>query len=98
MFQLRRRELFCREFFLGILAGFHYVHFIETYNHEKYNTQVFTPETLECYVGVFSSFILFTAYLVVAWYFESLFGNFGLLVLLIPILTNSISIFYGKRK
>ncbi len=37
--------------FTGLLVGVHYVHFMFSYNHKKYNTQVDTPKSLECYVG-----------------------------------------------
>jgi len=37
--------------FTGLLAGVHYVHFMFSYNHKKYNTQVDIPKSLECYVG-----------------------------------------------
>jgi len=51
---------------LGIKAGFHYLHFIETYDHKKYNTQVFTPKTLECYIGVLFAVIFWITYLSIA--------------------------------
>ncbi len=76
---------------LGLMAGIHYFHFVGTYNHQKYNTQVFTPKTLECHVGVYFAIILWIAYLFLVWYLKSLIGMFSLFILLIPLLTNIIS-------
>ena len=47
----KKKKSISSRVYLGILGGFHYAHFIGTYNHQKYNTQVFTPETLECNVA-----------------------------------------------
>lgn len=76
---------------LGLIAGIHYSHFIGTYNHKKYNTQVFTPETLECYIGGSFAAILYLAYFAIADYFKTFIGIYGLSVLLIPIITNIVS-------
>ena len=81
----------------GLFAGVHYVHAIFTYNHRKYNTQVFYPETLECYIGMVWVIILllygYMAYLVSLFY-----GFLFLIVLFILILTNTIALFWTKKK
>ena len=87
---IKNKNLFYR-ILLGLMAGIHYFHFVGTYNHKKYNTQVFTPETLECYLGVFFATILWVVYLALVWYLKDAVGMFSLSILLIPIITNIIS-------
>jgi len=87
----KKRKIFHR-ILLGLIAGFHYSHFIGTYDHKRYNTQVFTPETLECYLGVFFALVFIMVYVLIAWYLKILIGISGLLIFLIPIITNIISI------
>ncbi len=94
---LKQKRNFFYRIWIGIRVGFHYLHFIGTYNHKKYNTQVFTPKTLECYVGVSFAAIFWGIYFFSTFYLMSLFGNYSLLILLIPTITNIISIFYGKK-
>mgnify|MGYP001601631642 CR=1 FL=1 len=77
---------------LGLLAGLHYTFFIGTYNHKKYNTQVFYPETLECVFGNISQGAILIGYLFL---FAKLFGIMGwysLFLTIIPIITNLISL------
>ncbi|GAJ22526.1 unnamed protein product [marine sediment metagenome] len=53
--QIKKKRKNANKFFVGLLAGLHYLFFIGTYNHKKYNTQVEHPETLECHVAVYAS-------------------------------------------
>jgi len=86
-----KNKKFFQRVLLGLMAGIHYFHFVGTYSHKKYNTQVFTPETLECHIGVYFATILWIVYLVLVWHFKSLIGFYSLFILLIPIITNIIS-------
>lgn len=94
----KKKNPFLKRLSLGIMAGIHYSHFIGTYNHKKYNTQAFTPKTLECYIGVASSVLITIVYIGLAWYLGRLFGAVGLLILAIPIILNLISIYLDKKK
>lgn len=84
--------------FTGLCGGMHYTHFMFTHDHEKYNTQVDTPETLECYFGWFWAVLLtfygYFSYLVSV-NFE---GYWYLIVLAIPIFTNVIDYFFRYKK
>lgn len=92
----KKRKLFLR-IYLGFTAGIHYVNFIGTYNHKKYNTQVYSPKTLECYLANLSAFLFLIAYIIVSWQLYSNFGSIALSFLAIPIILNSISIFAYKN-
>ena len=84
--------------FLGsLLAGIHYFFVIGAYNHKKYNTQVYTPETLECYIAGSFAGILLLGYALLSYLIKIKYGNLFLLILLIPILTNIISILWKKK-
>lgn len=77
---------------LGFLAGFHYFFFIGTYNHKKYNTQIWYPETLECFFGNLSLMIIFFAYLFISITLFKVNLWFSLLFMVIPIITTLISL------
>ncbi len=94
---VKKEEDYSSRIILGILAGIHYSHFIGTYNHKKYNTQVFTPETLECYVGGGLAGLFYFGYPVVSWYLFKAFGLIGFSILLVPIILNLISILKDKK-
>jgi len=81
---------------LGLLAGLHYFFFIGTYNHKKYNTQVDTPKTLECYFGNVSQLIISIMYFYLSYIFYLKIGLYYLIFLSIPIITNIISLIYEK--
>ncbi len=92
-----KKNFFSRAF-TGLRGGVHYVHFMFTYNHEKYNTQVDTPETLECYFGWFWGVLL-----ILYGYFSYLIsinfeGYWYLAVFGIPIFTNIIDYFFRYKK
>lgn len=92
------KKSFFQRALTGLAGGVHYVHFMFTYNHEKYNTQVDTPDTLECYFGWFWGVLIFMygyfSYLVSV-NFE---GYWYLIVLAIPIFTNVIDYFFRYKK
>ena len=77
---------------IGLLAGFHYFFFIGSYNHKKYNTQVWYPETIECIFGNISQLIILFMYILVAVKFFEIGIFYSLLFMIIPIITNIISI------
>ncbi len=77
---------------IGLWAGAHYLFFIGSYNHKEYNTQVFYPETLECVFGNISQAIIFFAYIFIAINLFELFGYYSLFFMVIPIITNLISL------
>ena len=77
---------------LGILAGWHYQFFIGNYNHKKYNTQVWYPETLECYFGNISQLIIFILYVFIAVKIYTTNLYYAIAFMLIPIITNIISL------
>jgi CDP-diglyceride synthetase len=81
----------------GILAGIHYSHFIGTYDHKKYNTQVFTPKTLECYIGGSLAALVLFVYPILAFNLSNKFGYSWLIILVIPIISNIVSIILNKR-
>lgn len=83
---------------LGLLAGFHYIFFIGTYNHKKYNTQVYTPKTLECYFGNISQFIIMIAYFYISYKLYLIIGIFHIAFLVSPIITNILSLIDSKNK
>jgi hypothetical protein len=83
---------------LGLLAGFHYIFFIGTYNHKKYNTQVYTPKTLECYFGNLSQFIIIIAYFYISYILYLTIGVFHIAFLVSPIITNILSLIYSKKQ
>ena len=94
----KKNNLFYR-LSLGLLAGVHYSHFVGTYNHKKYNTQVFFPTTLECNIGgSLAGIILFILYPFLSLYLSQLVGLFGFLILLVPIVLNLISIFLDIKR
>lgn len=95
--QSKKKKSLLSRIKLGILAGIHYSHFIGTYNHKKYNTQVFTPETLECDIGGSLAAILIIIYPILAYYLQSIYGDIYLFILTIPIITNLISIYISKK-
>jgi|GEM_PF-1541210 len=88
----KKKESLISRIILGIKAGFHYSQFIGTYDHKKYNTQVHYPTTLECYIGGIFAIVFEVAYIILALGLKEIFGNFSLIILVIPIITNLISI------
>jgi hypothetical protein len=93
----KKKRKTLQRIYLGILAGIHYSHFIGTYNHKKYNTQVFTPKTLECNIGGTLSAIFLAIYPIIAWSSYKIIGAISLLIMLIPIILNLISIYLDKK-
>ena len=81
---------------LGFLAGFHYFFFIGSYDHKKYNTQVWHPETLECYFGNISQLIVIFIYGFIAFKLLELNLYYSISFMFIPILTNLISLKSSK--
>ncbi len=92
--KIRRRESFLKSVFVGLLAGFHYLFFIGTYNHKKYNTQVFYPESLECWMGNLSQAIIFIIYINFTRFMFPLISYYTIIFLLIPLGIN----FYSLKK
>jgi len=93
----KKKKNILQRFFLAILGGIHYSHFIGTYSHKKYNTQVFTPTTFECFVAGSLAVLIILGYPILAWYLSQSFGTIGFLIMLIPIVLNLISIFKDKE-
>ncbi len=93
----KKKNNFFSRFFLGILGGIHYSHFVGTYSHKKYNTQVFTPETFECIVAGSVAALFLIGYPIIAWYLFKSSGIIGFSILLIPIVLNLISIYKDKK-
>ena len=77
---------------IGLLAGLHYLFFIGSYNHKDYNTQVWYPETIECYFGNISQAIIFSADIFISIKLFEFLGYYSLFFMIIPIITNIISI------
>lgn len=77
---------------IGLLAGFHYIFYIGTYNHKRYNTQVFYPETTECFLGNVSQLIILIVYIFIAIKLFEFFEYYSLIFLIIPIIINLISL------
>ncbi len=77
---------------LGLIAGFHYLFFIGSYNHKKYNTQTWYPETIECVFGNISQLIILIAYIFIAVMLSKINLYSSLAFMLIPIITNIISL------
>jgi len=93
----KNKKSFFERALIGLLAGIHYVHFMFSYSHEKYNTQVDSPTTVECYFGWFWMVLLilygFISYLINI-NFE---GNWYLIPLVILLFTNLIDFFRYKK-
>lgn len=87
-----------RRILLGFVAGFHYLFFIGTYNHKKYNTQVYYPETLECYTGNISEMIILFFYLYVSATLFNIAGYYSLIFMAIPLITNILSMRLNKNR
>ena len=77
---------------IGLLAGLHYFFFIGNYNHKRYNTQVWYPETIECTFGNISQAIILFIYMVIAINLFKLWGYYSIFFMIIPIITTVISI------
>ena len=88
----KSKKRFLSRIGLGLLAGFHYLFFIGTYNHKKYNTQVHYPKTLECYFGNISQVIILISYVWISYFLYSQIGLYYLIFLVFPILTNILSL------
>ncbi len=93
----KKKGKFFRRFFLGIIGGLYYSHFIGTYNHKKYNTQVFTPKTFECHVAGTLAGVFVAGYVVASLFLFKFFGIIGFSILLVPIVLNLISIYIDKK-
>ena len=94
----KKKKRFFHRLKLGILAGIHYSHFVGTYNHKRYNTQVFTPKTFECYLGGSIAGLIIGVYLFLSFYLYLRIGIFGSLIIFIPIISNIISIIIDKKR
>jgi len=78
--------------FIGLWAGVHYLFFIGTYDHKRYNTQTDYPETLECVFGNISQAILLFVYIFFSIKLFESFDYYSLFFMIIPIITNIISL------
>ena len=81
---------------IGLWAGLHYLFFIGSYNHKKYNTQAWYPETIECIFGNVSQIVILVLYLAVGVNIFKVVGYYSLIFMAIPVLTNIISIKINK--
>ena len=86
-----------KKILLGFLAGIHYSFYIGNYNHKKYNTQIWYPETLECFFGNISQLIILILYTIIAFNLLKINWIFSLIFMIIPIITNIISILKYKK-
>lgn len=77
---------------IGLLAGLHYFFFIGSYNHKRYNTQVWYPETIECFFGNVSQAIILFIYMAISINLFKLWEYYSIIFMIIPIITNVISI------
>jgi hypothetical protein len=77
---------------VGLLAGLHYLFFIGSYNHKKYNTQVWYPETLECVFGNISQAIIIFIYMAIAINLFKFWGYYSIFFMIIPLITTIVSI------
>lgn len=80
----------------GLLAGLHYFFFIGSYSHRKYNTQVYNPRTLECFFGNISVFLILIVYVFIGIGLFKVMSYYFLILMIIPIITNIISIEINK--
>lgn len=83
---------------IGLLAGVHYIFFIWSYNHKKYNTQVNYPETIECVFGNISQVIILIIYLFISASLFKIIKYYSLFFMAIPIITNIINIMINKKR
>ncbi len=81
---------------IGLLAGLHFLFYIGSYDHKKYNTQVFYPETIECVFGNISQFLIWAAFIFIEINLFESFGYYSLFFMIIPIITNIISIIRNR--
>lgn len=81
---------------IGLLAGLHYLFFIGSYSHKRYNTQTWYPETIECIFGNVSQMIILILYIVIGINLFKIIGYYFLILMVIPIITNIISIKISK--
>ena len=96
-FKTRKNNPLNKRITSGLMAGFHYVFFIGTYSHKKYNTQVWYPETLECVIGNMVAITITVIYLIIGVYLFRSIGYYTIFFLVIPILTNTISLLIKNR-
>ncbi len=94
----KSKEKTAKRILIGMLAGLHYLFFIGSYNHKKYNTQVGYPETLECVFGNISQMVILFAYLFISIITFKLVGYYALLFMVIPIITTTLSIIKNHSK
>ena len=92
----KSREGICKRILIGLLAGLHYLFFIGSYNHKRYNTQTRYPETIECIFGNVSQIIILILYGLIGINIFKIIGYYSLIFLVIPIITNIISIEINK--
>jgi hypothetical protein len=83
---------------IGLWAGVPFLFFIGSYNHKKYNTQAWYPETIECIFGNISQIIILVIYIAVAVKLFEFGWGYSLFFMVIPIITNIISIIINKNK
>jgi len=88
----KSKESIVKRGLIGLWAGVHYLFSIGTYDHKKYNTQVFYPETIECFLGNASQAIILFAYIFISIKLFEAFDYYSLLFMIIPIITNIISL------
>lgn len=97
-FKNKEKNTIGKKISLGLLAGFHFFFFIGSYSHKKYNTQVWYPETTECFFGNISQIIILILYILIEVYFFNIIRYYSIIFLLIPIITNMISLMIRKRR
>ena len=92
--KIRKNKPFIKRSILGLLAGIHYLFFIGTYSHKKYNTQVFYPESIECWFGNLSQLLVFLIYLLVSIFIFKILSYYVVIVFAIPLIIS----FYSLTK
>jgi len=88
----KSKEKILNRILTGLFAGIHYIFSIGTYDHKKYNTQVWYPETVECFFGNVSQLIILIGYIFIATLLFKINLYFSIFFLIIPIITNIISL------
>ena len=83
---------------IGLIAGVHYLFFIGSYDHKKYNTQVWYPETFECVFGNISELVAMIGYIFISIKLFQIFGYYSIIFMVIPLVTNIASIIKNRVK
>lgn len=92
--KIRKNKYFIKRAILGLFAGIHYLFFIGTYSHKKYNTQVFYPESIECWFGNLSQLLVFLIYLLVSIFIFEIISYYVIIIFAIPLIIS----FYSLKK